>query len=162
MLALFGVSAYFYFYKRNEWKRTNSVLKRAAERWGSIGMWLAGLSLLFVIFRLIPLDFFNIRLWLYLAFLTALAVGGWFYYWYRTTYPKQLARFQKQQRARQYMPGAAKKGSAKAAPAAVATSTSTATTTTTTTGANPAQPAAATQPPRPSGSQAARKKRKRR
>src|SRR5215211_2066483 len=34
MLALFGLSAYFYFFKRIEWKRTNSVLRRAAERWG--------------------------------------------------------------------------------------------------------------------------------
>jgi preprotein translocase subunit SecY len=109
MLALFGVSAYFYFFKRIEWKRTNSVLRRAAERWGQTGMWIAGLALLFAVFRVIKLDVFDVRFWFYLWLLAALGAALWFFYWYRTSYPKEMAKYLKTQRARQYMPGASKK-----------------------------------------------------
>ena len=110
MVALFGVSAYFYFFKRIEWKRTNSVLRRAADRWGQIGLWISILALIFAALRVIGLDFFNLRFWFYLWMLAALVAIGWFYYWYRTSYPKEMARYVKTQRARQYMPGASKKG----------------------------------------------------
>jgi hypothetical protein len=113
MIVLFGVSAYFYFFKRLEWKRTNPVLKRAADRWGPIGLWVSGLALLFVAFRLVSLDFFNLRFWFYLWLMAAIVLIAWIYYWYRTAYPKQLAKYQKSQRARQYMPSASKKGSAR-------------------------------------------------
>lgn len=112
MVGLFAVGAYFYFFKRAEWRGTNSVHRRAAERWGPMAMWIAGLALLFVLFRVITLDFFNLRIWLYLWFLATLAAAGWFYYWFRTKYPKEMARFQKKQRARQYMPTSGKKRSA--------------------------------------------------
>jgi hypothetical protein len=115
MLSLFWVSAYFYFFKRNEWKRTNSVLRRAAERWGQVGMWIAGLGLLSLVLRIIELDFFNLRFWFYLWLLAAIVAGAWFYYWYRTRYQKEMAKYLKTQRARQYMPGAAKKGAAQQA-----------------------------------------------
>ncbi len=120
MLSLFWVCAYFYFFKRSEWKRTNSVLKRAAERWGQIGMWIAGLGLLSFALRVIQLDFFNLRFWFYLWALAALVAGGWFVYWYRTGYPKAMEKLLKTQRARQYMPGAAKKGAAAQTPTAQA------------------------------------------
>lgn len=110
MLSLFWVCFYIYFFKRNEWKRTNSVLKRAAERWGQIGMWIAGLGLFSLVLRVIQLDFFNLRFWFYLWALAAVVAGGWFFYWYRTDYPKAMEKFLKTQRARQYMPGTAKKG----------------------------------------------------
>lgn len=109
MLSLFWVCAYFYFFKRREWKRTNSVLKRATERWGQLGLWLAGIGLLFALFRVIHLDFFNLRFWLYFCALAALAAIVWFFYWYRNDYPKAMDKFLKTQRAKQYMPGAAKK-----------------------------------------------------
>jgi hypothetical protein len=109
MVALFAVSAYFYFFKRIEWKRTNTVLRRAAERWGQIGLWISGIGLLFAVFRIVGLDLFNLRFWFYLCMLAALIAGGWLFYWYRTDYPKEMAKYTKAQRARQYMPGAAKK-----------------------------------------------------
>lgn len=112
MLALFGVSVYIYFFKRIEWKRTNSVLRRAAERWGPWFMWVSGIGLAFIVLRVVQLDILNKRLWLYLTFLAMLALIGWFYYWYRTALPQQIAKYEKTQRAKQYMPGsAAKKGS---------------------------------------------------
>jgi hypothetical protein len=61
----------------------------------------------------IGLDFFNMRFWLYLWTLATLVAIGWFFYWYRTKYPKELAKYQKTQRARQYMPGAASKSTAR-------------------------------------------------
>ena len=110
MIALFGVSAYFYFIKRAQWKRTNPVWRRAADRFGSAGMWVSGITILFIIFRVIGLDFFNMRIWLYLCFVALIAVGVWFYYWYSRSYPQEMAKFEKTQRARQYMPGAKKSG----------------------------------------------------
>jgi hypothetical protein len=169
MLGLFATSAYFYFVKRNEWKRTNSVLKRAADRWAGMGLWIGGVGLLLALFRLISLDPFNIRLWLYLWLLVALAAGGWFYYWYRTSYPRQMAKYLKTQRARQYMPASGKKGSARPPattqtqrgnpprPAPVAKPQTTATTS-----EQPATGPVATSPapqPRPGGSQRRRRRR---
>ncbi len=113
MALLFAASAYFYFYKRPEWKRNNTVLYKAAGRWGQPGLLVSGLGLLFLFFRVISLDFLNLRFWLYLWFLAAIASVVWFLYWYRASYPKELARYQKTQRARQYVPGGARKGSAR-------------------------------------------------
>ncbi len=113
MLALAGVSGYFYFVKRPQWKRTNSVQYRAANRWAPVGMWAAGVAILFLFFRAVSLDFFNLRFWLYLWLLVAIAAAGWFFYWYRTAYPKEMARYLKTQRVRQYMPGASSKAASK-------------------------------------------------
>ncbi|MFL5731864.1 MAG: hypothetical protein ACJ78Q_01585 [Chloroflexia bacterium] len=110
MIGLFGLSAYIYFFKRLEWKRTNPVLKRAADRWGPIGLWVSGLGMVFVAFRAVSLDFLNLPFWFYLWLLAAIVFIAWIYYWYRTTYPIQLAKYQKTQRARQYMPSSSKKG----------------------------------------------------
>jgi hypothetical protein len=108
MLGLLGVSAYIYFVRRPQWKRTNSVYYRAATRFTPVFLWIAVLGILFVLLRIPPVDFFNLRFWLYLWLLIALAVAGWVFYWYRTSFPKEMARFQKTQRQKQYMPGSAK------------------------------------------------------
>jgi hypothetical protein len=105
MILLLGVSGYFYAVKRPQWKRTNSVLHRAANRFSQPGMWLAILGLFLVLFRIVGLDFFDKRFWLYLWLLGVIGVGAWFLYWYRTRYPKELEKFRKTQRAKQYMPG---------------------------------------------------------
>lgn len=107
MVALLGVSGYFYAVKRPDWKRTNTVLYRAANRWSQPGLWLAIMGLLLILFRLVGLDFFNLRFWLYMWMLALLGVAGWFLFWYRTSYPKEQEKFRKTQRARQYMPGGA-------------------------------------------------------
>jgi hypothetical protein len=108
MLGLLGVSAFVYFMRRPQWKRTNSVYYRAANRFAPIFMWIAILGILFVLLRIPPVDFFNLRFWLYLWLLAALVAAGWLFYWYRTSFPKEMARFQKTQRQKQYMPGSAK------------------------------------------------------
>lgn len=105
MAGLFAVSAYFYLYRRPAWKRANPVRYKAANRWGPAGLWLAILGLLLLLFRLIDLSFFNLRFWMYLWLLAAIASVAYFAYWYRTAYPKEVARYEKTQRARQYMPG---------------------------------------------------------
>lgn len=108
MLGLLGVSAYIYFARRPGWKRTNTPYYKAANRWAPIFMWIAIFGILFWFFRIPSIDFFNLRFWLYLWLLIALGVAAWFVYWYRTAFPKELARFQKTQRAKQYMPGSAR------------------------------------------------------
>lgn len=110
MAGLFGISAYFYLYKRPSWKKTNTMYYRAANRWAPVGLWLSILGLLLLLFRVIQFDFFNLRIWLYLWLLATIGAGAYFFYWYRTQYPKEVARYQKTQRARQYMPGSAKAG----------------------------------------------------
>jgi hypothetical protein len=106
MVALLVASLYVYLVKRPEWKRANSVWYRAANRWGQVGLWISGIGLLFLLFRAISLDFFNLRFWLYLWALVTVVAAVWFVYWYRTKYPAEMARYMKAQRARQYMPGA--------------------------------------------------------
>ena len=108
MLAVLGVGGYVYFVRRPRWKRTNSVYYRAAGRFVPIFMWIAVLAIIFVLLRVPPVDFFNLRFWLYLWLLAALAAAGYVFYWYRTSFPKEMARYQKTQRQKQYMPGSAK------------------------------------------------------
>lgn len=107
MIALLGVSGYFYFYKRPQWKRANPVPYRAANRWAPVGLWVGVIGLFILLFRVVSLDFFNLRLWLYLWGLAALVAAGLFFYWYRTALPLERAKYEKTQRARQYTPGAA-------------------------------------------------------
>lgn len=114
MVALLAASLFFIIVKRPQWKRTNSVRYRAVNRWGQVGLWISGLGLLFLLLRVVGLDFFNLRIWLYLMFLATIIAAAWFLYWYRTSYPKEMAKHQKAQRARQYMPGSSGKGSARA------------------------------------------------
>ena len=109
MISLLGLSGYFYAVKRPQWKRNNTVLYRAANRWSQPGLWLAVVGLLFVLFRIVGLDFFDKRFWLYLWLLTLIGMAAWFFYWYRTSYPKELEKFRRTQRAKQYMPGASAK-----------------------------------------------------
>lgn len=108
MLGVLGVSGYVYFVRRPQWKRTNPVYHRAANRFAPIFMWIAGLAILFVLLRIPPVDFFNLRFWLYLWLLLALVALGYLIFWYRTSFPKEMARYQKTQRQKQYMPGSAK------------------------------------------------------
>jgi hypothetical protein len=139
-LALLGASIYIYLVKRPEWKRTNSVLHRAANRWGQVGLWLGSLGLIFLLARVVRLDFFNLRFWLYLWALLLLISLGWFLYWYRTSYPKQIARYQKIQRARQYMPGSAAKSAGRGPSQAITTPAKGATQRSTGAPATPATP----------------------
>lgn len=108
MLALTAAGIYFYFVKRPQWKRTNAVWHKAANRFAPPAIWIGLIGLLFALFRVVSLDFFNLRIWFYVMMLAALALFGWFVYWYRTSYPKEMARYQKTLKARQYMPGKAR------------------------------------------------------
>jgi hypothetical protein len=135
MLALTGAGIYFYFIKRPQWKRVNAVWHKAANRFAQPAIWIGVIGLLFALFRVVSLDFFNLRIWFYIMMLAALALFGWISYWYRTSYPKEMARFQKTMKARQYMPGKARSTPAPARPAATTPSATSATTTTTTTAA---------------------------
>lgn len=109
MTVLLLVTGYFMLVKRPEWKRTNPVLHRAANKWGQVGLWVAIPGILLLLFRAVRLDFFNMRIWLYLWTLATLVAAGWFVYWLRMKYPREAAKYQKSQRARQYMPGSASK-----------------------------------------------------
>jgi hypothetical protein len=108
MLALLGLSGYVYFMRRPQWKRSNPVYYRAANRFAPIFLWIAVLGILFVLLRIPPVDFFNLRFWLYLWLLAALLAAAYVAYWYRTSFPKEMARYQKTQRQKQYMPGSSK------------------------------------------------------
>ncbi len=105
MVFLFGISAYFYLLKRPGWKREHPVRYRAATRWAPVGLWISLLTLLFLLFRVLPLDFFNLRIWLYLWALVGVGVAAYFYYWLRTVYPQEVVRHEKSLRARQYTAG---------------------------------------------------------
>lgn len=106
MLGLIGGAVYALRVLRPRYKNTNSVWYRAIGRFAQPFIWVGVFGLLFLVARIVELDFFNKRLWLYLTLVAALAVAGWFYYWYRDSYPKEIAKFQKTQKQKQYMPGA--------------------------------------------------------
>ncbi|MEO8288841.1 MAG: hypothetical protein ABI670_20675 [Chloroflexota bacterium] len=104
MLGIIGAGVYFLVVKRPQWKASNPVLYKAVNKFAPYALWVGGMGILFVLLRLISLDFFNLRFWLYLILLAAIALAGWIFYWYRTSYPKEIAKYQKTQKARQYMP----------------------------------------------------------
>ena len=108
MLGALGVGIYFYFVKRPEWKRTNSVRYRAANRFAQPAIWLGVVGLLLILARVVQFDFFNLRFWLYLWLLALVGVAVWFFLWYRNSYPKEMAKFTKVQRQKQYMTGSGK------------------------------------------------------
>ena len=108
MIGLIAAGVYGYRVLRPRWKNTNTVWYKAVARFGQPAIWIGVLGILFLLFRIVELDFFNKRIWLYLVGLAFLGLVGWFYYWYRNSYPKEMARFQKTQRAKQYMPGGSK------------------------------------------------------
>jgi hypothetical protein len=108
MVALIGVGVYLLRVKRPQWKSSNPVLFKAVNRLAPYTLWIGVLGILFLLFRIIPLDFFNLRFWLYLIFLALIVLVVWVVYWYRTSYPKEMAKFLKTQKARQYMPGGGK------------------------------------------------------
>ncbi len=115
MLALIAGGIYGYRVLRPRFKNTNTVWYKAVGRFAQPLIWVGVFGLLFLLARLVELDFFNKRLWLYLTLLAALGVAGWFYYWYRDSYPKEIAKFQKTQKQKQYMPGGSR-GPARTAP----------------------------------------------
>jgi hypothetical protein len=121
MLGLIAAGVYLLRFRRPQWKGTNPVLFKAVNRFAPYAIWIGIIGILFLLFRVISLDFLNQRFWLYLTFLAAIALAVWVLYWYRTSYPKEMAKFQKTQKARQYMPGAG--GKVPARSTAVASST---------------------------------------
>jgi hypothetical protein len=135
MLALTAAGIYFYFFKRPQWKRTNQVWHRAANRFAQPAIWIGVIGLLFALFRVISLDFFNLRIWFYVMLLAALALFGWIAYWYRTSYPKEMARYQKTMKARQYMPGKGRSPAPAPRPAPSTSATASSSTTTAPSGA---------------------------
>jgi hypothetical protein len=108
MVVLIVGATYAYRVLRPRWKATNPALYKAVPRFGQPALWIGVLGLIFIVFRLVQLDFLNKRFWLYLVGLALLGLLGWILYWYRTSYPNEIAKFQKTQKARQYMPGNAK------------------------------------------------------
>jgi hypothetical protein len=108
MVVLIVAAVYAYRVLRPRWKNINPALYKAVPRFGQPALWIGVLGLIFIVFRLVQLDFLNKRFWLYLVGLGLLGLLGWILYWYRTSYPNEIAKFQKTQKARQYMPGNAK------------------------------------------------------
>jgi len=163
MLGLLAAGVYFYFVKRGQWKRENhTVHRRAAERWAPMAIWIGLIGILFALFRVVNLDFFNLRIWLYMWLLVAIGVGVWFYVWYRNSYPSELAKFQKRQRAQQYMPTARKKGSASRPTAQTASTGAGAAVQATTTPTATAAPTTSTSTSTPSANTNASSKRRKR
>ena len=105
MIALIAGGIYGYRVLRPRYKNTNPVWYRAVARFAQPLIWIGVIGLFFLLARLVELDFFNKRIWMYLTLVAVLGVGGWFYYWYRDSYPKEMAKFQKTQKQKQYMPG---------------------------------------------------------
>lgn len=117
MLGLIGGGIYGYRVLRPRFKNTNTVWYKAVARFAQPAIWIGVIGLLFLLARLVELDFFNMRLWFYLTLVAALGLAGWFFYWYRDSYPKEIAKFQKTQKQKQYLPGQTR-GSARTTPGA--------------------------------------------
>lgn len=107
-LGLVAAGIYAYRVLRPRWKNNNTVLYRAAARFGQPAIWIGVIGLFFLLFRAISLDFFNLRIWLYLVGLAVVGLAVWMFYWYRTSYPAEKAKYQKTQKAKQYAPAGGK------------------------------------------------------
>ncbi|MCL6649490.1 MAG: hypothetical protein K6U89_14280 [Chloroflexi bacterium] len=67
-------------------------------------LWVAGIGLTVVVFRLLDVGFFSMRLWLLLDAMLALVLLGYLVWYLRTVYPKRIAVIERQRRNREFQP----------------------------------------------------------
>lgn len=67
-------------------------------------LWVATIGLIVVVFRLLDVGFFGMRLWLLLDAILALVLIGYLVWYLRTVYPKRIAAIERQRRARELQP----------------------------------------------------------
>lgn len=95
-LIVLGAGIYLYFVLKNCWRRVHSLNYRTANFWGITLLAVGGLSVLFVLFRLLNLAGLNARFWLYLMLLVMIGFGLYAAYFFTQQYPKQRAAWAKQ------------------------------------------------------------------
>jgi small-conductance mechanosensitive channel len=66
-------------------------------------LWVATIGLIVVIFRLLDVGFFGMRLWLLLDAIAALVLLGYLLWYLRTVYPQRIAAIERQRRNREFV-----------------------------------------------------------
>jgi hypothetical protein len=85
--------------------RRNRLLYDAIRRYAAILMPIFVIGLIFFAFRALRVSAFYLymRLWIYLAFVAALAVAAYFVYYITTEYPRQVAALKAAEIKRRYL-----------------------------------------------------------
>lgn len=95
--------------------RKNRLLFNAIQRGASIAMIVFGIGLFFFVFRVLHVGALGLhmRIWLYLTFLAAVGMGGYFWYYLKTIYPEKARAVEKARIKRSYLIPAVAGGSGK-------------------------------------------------
>lgn len=85
--------------------RENRLLYGMVQRGASIAMLVFGIGLFFFVFRALHISAFGLhmRIWLYLTFLAALGIGGYFWYYLKTIYPEKVRAIRAARIKRRYL-----------------------------------------------------------
>lgn len=106
----FGFVLAVFLYNDGARRYTNHALKRRTIRRGAgISMVVFGLGLFFFGVRLLQINPFSFgeRIWLWLSFVSALAMAAYFAYYTRTVYRDALTAYEADRQKRQYLSTAA-------------------------------------------------------
>jgi hypothetical protein len=68
------------------------------------GMWTAGVGLFLALMRYAGLDYFAMRIWMYLLFLTIIGLAAYYVYDFSERYPLAVWRLQEAEAQRRYRP----------------------------------------------------------
>lgn len=93
--------------------RENRLLYDAIQRGASIAMIVFGIGLFFFVFRALQVSAFGLhmRIWLYLTFLAAVGIGGYFWYYLKNLYPEKVRAIEAARIKRRYLAPAVAGGS---------------------------------------------------
>ncbi|GIW05373.1 MAG: hypothetical protein KatS3mg060_0178 [Dehalococcoidia bacterium] len=84
--------------------RDNRYHARLLANIGQGILWIASIGLIVVVFRLLDVGFFGMRLWLLLDAIAALVLLGYLIWYLRTVYPVRMAAIERQRRNRDLTP----------------------------------------------------------
>jgi hypothetical protein len=100
---LFLVSLVVYW-RRARFAPQNPVLRRLLRRVATAGMWVAGFGLFLALMRYAGIDYFAMRIWMYLLFLVIIGLAAYYVYDFSERYPLAVWRLQETEAQRRYRP----------------------------------------------------------
>jgi hypothetical protein len=98
----------FLYYTSGSRFAKNQVLRNAIRVGAQIMMWLTGIGLFFFSWRMMRIDFATLymRFWTYLFLILYVGTLGYFVFWFRTAYRRQMDAIERSRLRREYNPAA--------------------------------------------------------
>ncbi|MFN8532991.1 MAG: hypothetical protein U0556_05555 [Dehalococcoidia bacterium] len=99
-----AIGIYLVWLAPHHYFRHDRYHARLARNIGQGILWIAGIGLIVVVFRLLDVGFFGMRLWLLLDAIVGIALIVYVIHYLRTVYPKRRAGMERQRRKQAYQP----------------------------------------------------------